>query len=354
MDAMAGQEPTLEDRAEARREMVERLHAQLAEKVAGLDSGDAWQHWLGLVRGLHSYSFSNLLLIAAQCENATMVAGFNAWKQRGHSVRRGEKAIRILAPVLRKLPVIDDQGRVVVDADGEPVSRRVMVGVRPVSVFDASQVVPPVEVPPRPQLLTGQAPPGLWESLSAVAAVEGYTVVRADCGTANGRIVFDEREIWVRPDVDEVMACKSLSHELGHALTMTPDDVASYSAQRELREVEAESVAFAVLAAHGVDTSRYTFDYVAGWAARGATVTMSAADLILATGQRVIAAADRILAHTQPDGPPVHAAGQPVSPALAIDSTADSWETVPGADSPGARPERLAPARATRLVGVPR
>ena len=364
---MARPEWSLEDRAEYRRNTLEELHARLAEQVSKLDSIDAWQRWLGLARGLHSYSFSNLLLIASQRPAATMVAGFSTWKQKGHSVRRGEKAIKVLAPVLRKEPALDDAGNPVRNHNGAPAFRRRLVGVKPVSVFDVSQVAPAVEVPPRPQLLAGQSPPGLWDSLVDLARVEGYTVTRADCGTANGLVRFETREIRIRPDVDELMATKSLVHEIGHVLTMTPADVADYDARRELREVEAESVAFTVLGAHGVDTSQYTFDYVAGWAARAATAETSVEGIIMATGQRALAAADRILTHTQ-NTPTLDAelADQwalRVQPALSVSRDPasattlepDLWEVVGDAPSPGVRAERLAlPEVSRRCPGVPR
>lgn len=364
---MARPKWTSEERAEYRRTTLEELHAQLAEQVAKLDSIDAWQQWLGLARSLHSYSFSNLLLIAAQRADATMVAGFSTWKQKGHSVRKGEKAIKVLAPVLRKTPVLDDAGNPVRDENGEPRFRRQMVGAKPVSVFDASQVEPPVVAPPQPRLLTGQAPVGLWESLVDLAAIEGYTVTRGDCGTANGLIRFETREIRVRPDVDDLQACKSLCHEVAHALTMSPREVETYDAQRELREVEAESVAFTVLGAHGVDTSRYSFDYVAGWAARAATAERSVEDVIMAIGQRVIAAADRILTHTQNtqtlEGELADQWALRVQPAPAVTpepvptaaAAPEPWEVVTEAPSTGVRAERMAlPEVSRRAPGVPR
>lgn len=356
---MAGRDWTPQERAEARRHTVEQLHAQLAEQVAKLDNLEVWQQWLGLVRSLHVYSFANTLLIAAQRPDATMVAGFNTWKQRGHSVRKGEKAIKILAPILHKIPLTDDAGHPVLDENGQPRFRRQMVGAKPVNVFDVSQVTPAVEAPPRPQLLTGQAPAGLWESLSELAKVEGYTVTRGDCGTANGHIDFTTREIRVRADVDELMACKSLCHEVAHALTMTPADVETYAAQRELREVEAESVAYTVLGAHGVDSSQYTFDYVAGWAARAATGGTSIADVITATGQRVIAAANRILSHTNPlpsiEAELVDQWAQTVHTSPAIAAEPVSWEVVSDAGARLVRGEQKAlPRTPHALPGVPR
>ena len=356
---MIRREWTPEERAEARRNSLEELHAQLAEQVANLGSVEAWQRWLSLARSLHSYSFSNVLLINAQCPGATMVAGFGAWKQKGHVVRRGEKAIKVLAPILRKTPVLDHAGRPVMDETGKPRFRREMVGVKPVSVFDASQVTPEVQVPPPPQLLIGEAPPGLWDSLAELAANDGYTVVRGDCGTANGLLDFASREIRIRPDVDDLMATKSLCHELGHAFTMSPQDHETYATQRELREVEAESVAYAVLGAHGVDTSQYTFDYVAGWAARAATETTSIADVIVATGQRVIAAADRILSHTRPaqslEDDLVDEWARTAQPTPSIAATKAQWEVVSEAPSRALRAEQAALATVPRRApGVPR
>lgn len=360
MNAVTGRDGTPQERANARRHTVEQLHAQLAEQVAKLDSLGAWQQWLGLVRSLHSYSFANTLLIAAQRPDATMVAGFNTWKQRGHWVRKGEKAIKILAPILHKIPLTDAAGQPVVDDQGQMRFRRQVVGVKPVNVFDASQVTPPVEGPPRPQLLTGQAPAGLWESLSDLAAVEGYTVIRGDCGTANGHIDFETHVLRIRADVDDLMACKSLCHEVAHALTMTPADVETYAAQREVREVEAESVAYTVLGAHGVDSSQYTLDYVAGWAARAATATTSIADILTATGQRVIAAADRILSHTKPASSSIEDElvdqwAQAVQPSPAIVTQPVAWEVVSDADLRLVRGEQKALPRTSHVSpGVPR
>lgn len=347
------------ERAEARRATVEQLHAQLADRISKLEGLQDWQEWLHLMQSLHRYSFNNTLLILAQKPDATMVAGFGVWKQRGHSVRKGEKAIRVLAPIKKAVDLYDMQGNPLRDANGRPRYTWQVVGVKPVSVFDASQVEPAVKVPPQPRLLTGQAPPGLWDSLAELASIGGFSVTRGDCGTANGFINFTDHEIRIRPDVDDLQACKTLAHEIGHSLTMTQGDAGSVGAHRELREVEAESIAYAVLGAHGVDTSRYTFDYVAGWAARAATTSTSITDVIIATGQRVIAAADRILSHTKPlrdlEDQFVDDWDQTVRPAPPVAATKPRWEVVAEAPSNGLRAERsAAPPAPQRTPGVPR
>lgn len=171
----------------ARRETVEQLHQQLADNIAMLDDKDAWQRWLGMAAKLHRYSFNNVMLAMLQRPDATVIAGYRAWQAMGHQVRRGEKAIKILGPVTRKVELVDRvTGAPIRDADGRPQYGRQLIGVRPVSVFADSQVEPPVETPPQPQLLTGQAPAGLWDALAELVAAEGFRLTRGDCGGANG------------------------------------------------------------------------------------------------------------------------------------------------------------------------
>ena len=161
---------------------LEQLHQQLADNIAHLDNREAWQEWLNLARSLHRYSFNNALLILVQMPEATAVAGYRAWQAQGHQVRRGERAIKVLGPVTVKAQVTDSRtGAVLLDANGQLRYERRMVGVRPVSVFDASQVEPAPPTPPVPALLAGEAPPGLWDSLAELVAIEGYQLSRGDC-----------------------------------------------------------------------------------------------------------------------------------------------------------------------------
>ena len=285
----------------ARKTTLESMHSQLAERVGSLDSLEAWGAWLRFANGFHRYSFNNTVLVWAQRPDATMVAGYRAWQAKGRQVRRGETLIKVFGPVTTREPKLDVLGRPVRDADGKPVQEVRIVGVKPVSVFDVSQTDgDPLPTPPEATLLTGQAPPGLWDILQAFVEAQGFSVSRGDCGEANGVTMFDTREVRVRADVDDAQGVKTLAHEAGHVLLHAPEQRDAFAC-RGVVEVEAESVAFLVTAAHGLDSSQYTFNYVAGWAHQAATGDgPSVEDIVKATGQRVIGAADRILQATGP------------------------------------------------------
>ncbi len=341
----------------ARRETVEQLHQQLAEGIANLDNKDAWQRYLSFARGFTQYSMGNQLLIMLAKPDATAVAGYRAWQAKGYQVRRGEKAIRILGPVTRPVPVLDSEGHPILDEHGRTRQTREIIGVRPVSVFDISSCDgPPVPEPPSPTLLTGEAPTGLWDSLAVLVAEHGFRVERGDCGEANGITSFSDRVVRVRDDVDDAQAVKTLAHELGHVLLTDPADVFGFVDCRGLREVEAESVAFMVTAAHGLDSSQYTFNYVTGWASR-ASGALTTDQVVKATDERVIAAVDQILSHTQPGTSLVEGA------LVALEADVDRglagmrprWGPVHFEPSPGAQQERLSIApEPTRSVGIGR
>ncbi|PKQ23733.1 MAG: hypothetical protein CVT65_06640 [Actinobacteria bacterium HGW-Actinobacteria-5] len=337
----------------ARREVLEQMHADLASKLATFDDRDAWQRWLKFAAGFHQYSFANTCLIYMAKPEATLVAGYRTWLAKGHQVRRGEKSIPILAPVTRLVPLEDAKGNPALDPAGRPIAHRQMVGVRVAHVFDASQVDPPPQTErPQPTLLVGQAPPGLWDSLAQLVADEGFTITRGDCGGANGYTDFAAKQVRVRADVDDAQSVRTLCHEAAHIFTMDAADIATY-ADRHCRgtlEVIAESTAYLVTQAHGLDAGQYTFNYVAGWAveAAGRSGDLHRIDeVVRSTGERVITAAHRILSHTQPSSeaivelPGVQAVTPPIRP------TPRLWETVTAAG----RPRAQAMATRTRARG---
>lgn len=254
---------------------VEELHSTLEQGVAALVDGDAWKAWLGVQSKFHRYSFNNTLLILAQCPEATQVAGYRTWQGMGRQVRKGSKSIGILAPMFAKAK----------DAEGKDEKR--LVGFRAVSVFDVSQT----DGDPLPTsgvaLLEGEAPEGLWDALAAQVEANGYALERGDCGGANGWTNGTAKVIRVRDDVSDGQAVKTLAHEVAHMMLHMDGDEAM--THRGIAEVEAESVAFIVAGAHGMDTSGYSFAYIGGWAGK------AEADAVRATGERVQRTARKII-----------------------------------------------------------
>lgn len=295
--------------AEERRVQLERLQAQIAEKVVELTNGQEWQRWLRVASRFHQYSFGNSLAVFIQRPDATLLSGYRMWQTAfNRQVNKGEKGIRILAPITRLVDVTGSGGAPILDADGRPVKALRPIGFKVISVFDVSQTSgEPLPEQPRPVLLTGQAPDGLWDSLQGFVEDRGFRVERGACGGANGVTMFTDRIVRVRADVDDAQAVRTLAHEAGHVLLHDP----SHRQGREFScrgvgEVEAESVAFLVTHAHGLDSAQYTFRYVAGWAEDALTsapVGQTLADVITATGSRVVGAADTILVATDVPAP---------------------------------------------------
>ncbi len=314
-------------REQADADKLTALHTRLAEQVAALRSGADWRAWLQVARRFHTYSFPNTLLIGAQRPDATTVAGYRAWQALGRQVDKGERGIQILAPVLHRPrqdrgssgphrpddPAKPDDPAEPIEAGageaGDRPSR--LAGFRVAYVWDVAQTSGrPLPEQPRPQLLAGQAPPGLWESLTGLVVGRGFTVERGDCGQANGITDFTRRTVRVRGDVDDAQAVKTLAHEAGHVLLHDPADpadrggptVTSAGFCRGTVEVEAESLAYLVAAAHGLSTDDYTFPYVTGWATGIAGPPPEQA--VRDTAGRVLTAARTVLAVTAPEPVP--------------------------------------------------
>lgn len=303
---------------DARTAKLEALHERLAAQVAALRTGEDWARWLATAARFHDYSFGNTMLILAQRPEATAVAGYEAWKALGRQVDKGEKGIAILAPVVRRAavdPGVDesrpDQSESDAPGQNASTSARRVTGFRAAYVWDVGQTsgaALPQE--PAPQQLQGQAPDGLWESLTGAVTAAGYTVERGPCGGANGVTIPATRTVRVRDDVNDAQAVKTLAHELGHVLLHThagtDGEPSAALPCRGVVEVEAESVAYLVSAVHGLDSGAYTFPYVAHWAE--GVAGQAAEDVVRATGERVLGTVRRILA-VAADREPENAAG---------------------------------------------
>ena len=233
-------------------------------------------------------------MIFMQRPDATLVAGFNKWKSLNRIVRKGEKGIAIFAPCKYRIKTDPEKGAntsSLVSApsagNDEQPKKMQLRGFRIVNVFDISQTDgEPIEDPEalRPKLLDGDAPEGIWDALMQQANNAGFQVIRHQKGNENGYCDFVKKEIAIRPDVSPAQAIKTLVHELGHAL-LHGDEIGR---SREVQEVEVESVAYIVCDAAGLDTSDYSFTYVARWS-DGET------ELLKMTAERVIRCATAIL-----------------------------------------------------------
>jgi len=272
------------------------LHQQITEGVAALVGSDAWRAMLDTAARFHSYSLGNLLLIGMQAPAAARVAGFGTWQGLGRQVRKGERGIAILAPcTCRPKPAAqgpDGQPAPAAEAGGVApaveAGRRQVRGFRRVFVFDVAQTdgEPLPEV--APVLLTGQAPAGLWDHLASQVTRHGYTVARGDCSGANGYTDPASRTVRVRADVDDAQAVRTLAHELGHIECGHVADLPTYATCRGRCEVEAESVAYIVTAAAGMDAAGYTFAYVAHWAGGDLATVRQAAETVTKAARSIL------------------------------------------------------------------
>jgi antirestriction protein ArdC len=243
----------------------------LTEGIAQLTSSGRWQEWLRTQSRFHHYSFRNTLLIMIQRPDATQVAGFRAWQLLERQVRKGEKAIWILAPVTRK--VNEDN-----DSDGNASDKtRVLCGFKPAYVFDVAQT----DGEPLPEvctLLGGDDVAGVYERLVAVAHGIGFTIEDAVFDDSrNGDCTHDLHRIRVASDRSPIQRIKTLAHEIAHAMLHGEPH------ERARAELEAESVAYVVCASLGINSDDYSFGYLATWAGGGdeaiANITQSAGSI---------------------------------------------------------------------------
>lgn len=243
---------------EAPKVTVGGLVAKLEAGVAGVTTSDGWRQYLALQAKLPHYSLGNTLLVLAQRADATMIGGFHFWLHLGRHVRKGEHGIRILAPVTaRKTDAEEDDET---DANG-----RLVRGFRIVTVFDYSQTdgAPIAEHPAHKLTTDSERGRWLYAKLLNIAKAEGIAVREAvDIrGGANGVYLPSAHAIILAPRLSADQAAKTQCHEIAHALLHRQT-----SKTRAEQEAEAEGTAFVVSAWAGLDTSSYSFGYVADWA----------------------------------------------------------------------------------------
>lgn len=266
---MARRELSASQKAELdqkRQERVSQLHEELAKGLEAMMTGGGWAEWLEMARRFPQYSLRNQVLILRQNPNANQVAGYRAWQAMGRQVRRGERAIAVMAPIART--VTDYEAAAL--REGEDRGRRV-VGFKPSSVFDISQTDgPPLPGSGPAVQLRGAAPLGMRDSITGFIMAHGFTVGEStDLGRAEGVTRYPTREVLIKQGLPPAESAAVLAHEAGHVALHAPAERPPAHC-RGMVEVEAESFAYVVSAEHGLDSQPTSFDYIAGWATEAA------------------------------------------------------------------------------------
>ena len=301
---------TSEKPADKLKEITDRLEQGIME----LFDSDRYKEYLRVMSKFHNYSFNNTLLIAMQKPDASLVAGFQSWKNNfKRNVVKGEKGIKILAPspfkIKQEMEKIDPATqKPVIGADGKPVKEEKEITIpafKVVSVFDVSQTegkeLPDIAV----DMLTGDVKcfKDVFAALEKTSPVPiGFEKIE---GNSHGYYHLEEKRIAIDEGMSELQTIKTAIHEIAHAKLHDIDPNAPKEEQagrpdRRTREVQAESVAYAVCQHYGLDTSDYSFGYVAGWSSgRELDELKSSLETIRSTAAEIINSIDEHLQEIQ-------------------------------------------------------
>ena len=301
---------TSEKPADKLKEITDRLEQGIME----LFDSDRYKEYLRVMSKFHNYSFNNTLLIAMQKPDASLVAGFQSWKNNfKRNVVKGEKGIKILAPspfkIKQEMEKIDPATqKPVIGADGKPVKEEKEITIpafKVVSVFDVSQTegkeLPDIAV----DMLTGDVErfKDVFAALEKTSPVPiGFEKIE---GNSRGYYHLEEKRIAIDEGMSELQTIKTAIHEIAHAKLHDIDPNAPKEEQadrpdRRTREVQAESVAYAVCQHYGLDTSDYSFGYVAGWSSgRELDELKSSLETIRSTAAEIINSIDEHLQEIQ-------------------------------------------------------
>ena len=261
------------------KQKVQEITDKLEEGLKELFESEKYKTYLSTMSKFHNYSFNNTLLIAMQKPEATLVARYKAWQKNfERHVNKGEKAIRILAPAPYKIKEERDKldpvtGEMMFDENGMPQKEQVEVTIpafRAVSVFDVSQTdgKPIPELEAQELLSTVEGYEDFVQALMNVAPVPiGFEDIPGD---SKGYFHTEENRISVQENMSESQTLKTMVHEVAHSILhnkeINRDDLMEAPVKdRNTKEVEAESVAYTVCQHFGIDTSDYSFGYIAGW-----------------------------------------------------------------------------------------
>ena len=346
---------TSEKPAEKLKEITDRLEQGIAE----LFDSERYREYLKVMSKFHNYSFNNTLLIAMQKPDASLVAGFSAWKNNfGRNVMKGQKGIKIIAPspfkIRQEVEKIDPHTqKPIIGKDGKPVTEEKEVKIpayKVVSVFDVSQT----EGKELPDIAVDELTGDVDRYKDFFAALEKTSPVPIAFenigGGSHGYYHLEDKRIAINQGMSELQTLKTAIHEIAHAKLHDIDLNAPKDEQprvdRRTREVEAESVAYTGCQHYGLDTSDYSFGYVAGWSSgRELSELKSSLETIRSAAAEIINSIDENLAELQKAQDKEQTAGQE-------QTTREGQEAAPQPEAPAKadtagkeQPEAAAPGK---------
>ena len=301
--------------AKTEKQKVKEITDKLEEGLKELFESEKYKNYLSTMSKFHNYSFNNTFLIALQRPDASLVAGYQAWQKNfNRHVKRGEKGIRILAPAPYKIKEERDKldpvtGEIMLDKDGMPQTEEVEVKIpafRAVSVFDVAQT----EGEPLPELEAKEllsTVEGYEDFIKAVTYVAPVPIGFEDIpGASKGYFNIGENRIAVQEGMSESQTLKTMVHETAHSMLhnkeVNKEDILAPAKDRNTKEIEAESIAFTVCRHFGIDTSEYSFSYIAGWSSgRDMKELKSSLDTIRRTASELITGIEEQLKELQRD-----------------------------------------------------
>ena len=301
--------------AKTEKQKVQEITEKLEQGIKELFESEKYKTYLNTMSKFHNYSFNNTMLIAMQKPDATLVAGFKAWQKNfDRHVKKGEKGIRILAPAPYKIKEEQEKldpvtGEIMLDKNGMPVTEEVEIKIpafRVVPVFDVSQTdgkeLPDIGV----NELSGSVE-DYEDFMQALTEVSPVPITYEDIeGEAKGYFHTTDHRIAIQEGMSQSQTVKTAIHEVAHAKLHDRErnqDIDSVlDKDRNTKEVEAESVAYTVCQHFGIDTSDYSFGYIAGWSSdRDMKELKSSLDTIRKTASELITGIEDRLAELQKD-----------------------------------------------------
>lgn len=277
---------------------MDSIMQSLESGVEELFTSNRYQEFLKTMAKFHNYSFNNTMLIAMQRPDATLVTSYKNWQSMGRQVMKGEKGITIIAPApykkMKEKEVLDENQRPIMGTDGKPKTEKVEVTVphfKAVTVFDIAQTSGEPIQTLAPELLTAavQDFDSFMQAIQKISPVP----IRFDeiAGKANGYYHNADKEIVIKKGLSESQTLKTAIHETAHAKLHDKEIMESLGVEKDrlTKEVEAESVAYCVCSSFGLDTSDYSFPYIAGWSSSREMKEMKASmDVIRKTAGEMI------------------------------------------------------------------